>query len=93
MQLVFLGEENFYCITVAYTVMVCLPVIYVAGLSLQYLQRSWFGVTPYRRTVQLTYGLIDRLIDGLCDRRTCTYDGLTVRHVDRLIDRLLGLAG
>ena len=47
LQLVSLGEENFYSITVGYTVMSAMPVIDLTGRSLHYLYSSWLNVTPY----------------------------------------------
>ena len=47
LQLVLRGEENFYSITVGYTVVVRVPVIDLTGRSLHYLYSSWLNVTPY----------------------------------------------
>ena len=44
LQLVSLGEDNFYSITVGYTVMVRMPVIDLTG---RYLYSSWLNLTPY----------------------------------------------
>ena len=47
LQLVLLGEENFYSITIGYTVVVSVPAIDLTGRSLHYLYSSWLNVTPY----------------------------------------------